>query len=320
MSYYIRRALQIIPMMVVISILVFFLVRATGDPLAMYAGNPNLSAEEREQIYKNFGLDKPLHIQYLTWAKNMLKGDWGNSFATGRPVKEMILERVPNSLILMGAAFVLSVAIGMILGIYSAIHQYSKTDFVSTVLAMLGFATPIFWLGMMAIIIFSVYFREWGLPSLPAGGMYDLSIGMTLGSVAKHLILPSIVISFIDMAPYIRYLRTGMLDVLKQDYVRTARAMGFKEKTVIYKYALRNALRPVSTIIFMRIPVFFGGAMITEQVFAWPGMGRLFWEHAQAADFPVLVSALLLVALAVMICNLIADFVYALLDPRVKYS
>jgi peptide/nickel transport system permease protein len=318
-AYVIRRVLQAIPLLLLISVMAFLLIRASGDPMSMYGQNANISAADRQRIITAHGWDKPKIVQYFYWLRDVLKGDWGNSLYTYQPVTHMILQKLPNTMILMGTVFLVTIIVAVPLGIYSALHQYSLSDYVITGISFFAFALPTFWLGLIFIMIFSVKFKAWGLPSLPAGGMYDLAEGKSLVGLLKHMILPVTVLSIVSMASYIRYLRASMLDVLREDYVRTARAKGLAERGVVWRHAFRNALIPLVTLITMNIPLIFSGALITEQVYAWPGMGRLFVDHATRADYPVLMGLVMAVSVLVVFFNLVADIVYAYIDPRIRF-
>lgn len=318
--YIVRRLVQSIPLLIGITIVAFALIHVSGDPMAVYNNNPRMSPEAKAAIAAKYGFDKPLYMQYFVWVSRVIQGDFGYSFSTFEPVSKMIGERLPNSLILMSAAFCITLLVAIPFGIYSAIKQYSWGDHLITGLAFVAFALPTFWLGLLAIMLFSVKFKQWGLPSLPAGGMYDVSVGKTFGQVAQHLILPAIVLGLVSAATYIRHLRASLLEVISQDYVRTARAKGLSERKVIYRHAIKNAMIPVVTLAMMDIPWLFAGALITEQVFAWPGMGRLFWEHAVKVDYPVLMGILVIVSSLVVLCNLLADILYAVLDPRIRFG
>jgi peptide/nickel transport system permease protein len=215
-----------------------------------------------------------------------MRGDWGSSLYTYEPVTAMILTRLPNTLILMGTVFLVTLLIAIPLGLYTAVHQYSPVDYVATGATFFAYAVPTFWLGLICIMVFSVKFQQWGLPSLPAGGMYDLTEGPSFLGLVRHLIMPTFVLSIVSLAGYVRYLRASMLDVLKQDYVRTARAKGVADRRLVWVHAFKNAALPLVTLIAMNIPRIFSGALITEQVFAWPGMGRLFVDHATPLTIP----------------------------------
>jgi peptide/nickel transport system permease protein len=319
-SYIARRLLQAIPLLFLISLISFMLIRLSGDPMSMYAQGSALTAEDRDRIMKQHGWDKPKPVQYLYWLRDVAQGDLGTSLYTYQPVTQMIWERLPNTLILMGTVFVVTLFVSIPLAVVSALRQYSRFDYLITGASFLAFALPTFWLGLMCIMIFAVKFKEWGLPYLPAGGMYDLTEGPSLSGLIKHLILPAFVLSIVSMASYIRYLRASMVEVLRDDYVRTARAKGLPELAVTWRHAFRNALIPLVTLITMNIPLIFSGALITEQVFAWPGMGRLFVDHANRGDYPVLMGLVLTVSVLVIAFNLVADIAYAWIDPRIRFG
>jgi peptide/nickel transport system permease protein len=319
-QYIARRLLQAVPLLFLISLVAFMMIRLSGDPMSMYAQGSALTAADRERIMKQHGWDKPKPVQYLYWLRDVAQGDLGTSLYTYQPVTQMIWERLPNTLILMGTVFIVTLAVSIPLAILSALRQYSRLDYLITGASFLAFALPTFWLGLVCIMLFAVKFKEWGLPYLPAGGMYDLVEGPSLGGLLKHLILPAFVLSIVSTASYIRYLRASMLEVLHDDYIRTARAKGLPEGVVTWRHAFRNALIPLVTLITMNIPLIFSGALITEQVFAWPGMGRLFVDHANRGDYPVLMGLVLTVSVLVIVFNLLADVVYAWIDPRIRFQ
>ncbi|MBL8129263.1 MAG: ABC transporter permease [Thermomicrobiales bacterium] len=318
--YVVRRILQAVPLLFLISVMSFMLIRMSGDPMSMYAQSSSLTQADRERIIKEHGWDQPRIVQYGYWLRDVARGDLGSSLYTYQPVTQMILERLPNTMILMGTVFVLTLVVSIPLAIISALKQYSKLDYLITGASFLAFALPTFWLGLMFIMIFAVKFKEWGLPYMPAGGMYDLVEGPSLLGLIKHLAMPAIVLSIVSMAAYIRYLRASMIEVLHDDYIRTARAKGLPEGTVTWRHAFRNALIPLVTLITMNIPLIFSGALITEQVFAWPGMGRLFVDHANRGDYPVLMGLVMTVSVLVVVFNLVADIAYAAIDPRIRFS
>jgi peptide/nickel transport system permease protein len=286
--------------------------------MAVYSSNPSLTAEDLERLEKTYGFDKPVYVQYLYWLRNIFMGNWGQSFLTHRDVLVMIVERLPNTLILMGTAFIVTLIVSIALGIYAATHQYSIGDCIVTGISFFGYSMPSFWFGLMLIIIFAVKFKEMGLPYLPAAGMYPIRGEPSFVELLKHLILPVAVLSLNSIARYSRYLRSSMLEVLNQDYVRTAHAKGLAGHVVVWRHALKNALIPLLTLVLLDIPFLFGGALIVEQVFAWPGMGRMYWEHAVWVDYPVLMGILVLISILVVLCNLIADISYAFIDPRIR--
>ena len=316
--YIIRRLIVSIPVLVGVSLVAFFLVQASGDPMAVYISNPNLSGEDIERLEKSLGLDKPVYVQYFIWLSKAITGDWGQSFLTHQDVREMIGTRLGNTLILMGTAFVVALTLSLILGIYSATHQYTLGDYIVTVISFFGYSMPSFWFGLMLIIVFAVMFKEWGLPYLPAAGMHPIRDEPSFLQLLRHMVLPVTVLSLITVPKYTRYLRSSMLEVISQDYMRTARAKGLTERTILSRHAFKNAVIPLITLIMLDIPHLFSGALITEQVFAWPGMGRMYWEHAVWIDYPVIMGIILLVSVLVVLCNLLADVSYAFLDPRIR--
>ena len=317
LKYVGKRILQAIPMLFAITIIIFALLQAMpGDPLDMYLENPNATPEAIERIKEAHGLNDPVHIQYLNWLKGILTGDWGVSINSRRPVLTLIGERLMPTLQLTGTSFLLALIIAVPVGVYSAIHKGKVFDNVATPITFLGISMPSFWFGLILQLVFAV-----GLRLLPSGGRVSVA-GAGAGSaldVARHLVLPSIVLSLIYFASWTRYTRSNFLDVLGQDFIRTARAKGLQEKKVLFVHALRNALIPMVTVIMLDIPVIFSGATITETVFAWPGMGTLFYDSLSKQDFPILMGILLINAALVILANLLADIIYALLDPRIKY-
>jgi len=316
--YIVRRILISIPILLGVSLIAFFLVQASGDPMAVYNSNPNISSEDLARLEKTYGFDKPVYMQYLYWLRNTVKGDWGQSFLTHQNVLEMIQQRLGNTLILMFTSLIVTVTISLVLGIYTATHQYSFGDYAITGFSFFGYAMPSFWFGLMLIIVFAVKARELGLPYLPAAGMYPIRGEPSFGALLKHMVLPVTVLSLSSVAKYTRYLRSSMLEVIQQDYIRTARSKGLSERVVLWGHAFKNAIIPLITLVMLDIPFLFSGALITEQVFAWPGMGRMYWEHANWVDYPVLMGIILLVSVMVVFCNLIADISYAFVDPRIR--
>jgi peptide/nickel transport system permease protein len=317
-SFVARRFLQTVPLVLLISLFAFLVIRIAGDPMSMYGLNPNMTADDRARIITEHGWDRPLLVQYLYWLRDLVKGDWGHSLYTYESVTAMIRARLSNTLILMGSVFAVTLLVSIPLGIYTATHQSSRLDHLITGSAFFAYSLPTFWLGLICIMVFSVKFQQWGFPSLPAGGMYSLRDGPSTLGLLQHLVLPCFVLSIVSVASYIRHLRASMLDVLHQDYVRTARAKGVPDREVIWKHAFKNAALPLVTLISLNIPRIFSGALITEQVFAWPGMGRLFVDHATRADYPVLMGLVISVSVLVAIFNLLADVAYAYLDPRIR--
>lgn len=340
--YIVRRLLIAIPQLIIISLLLFILANAMGDPLASFAGRRRPRSSDRDRLKRQLGLDQPIPVQYLIWLvgndwmeidvdgdgipeatgarRGILRGDFGTSFMERRPVLEMIGERVQNTLILMLTAEIVILALSLFIGIYSALRQYSALDYIFTAFSFVGYSMPIFWLALILMYVFAVRFKAWGLPHLPTVGMYDLSVGKTIPQVARHLILPVATISIMSIAGYSRYIRSQMLEVIHQDYIRTAYAKGLPGRLVIVGHALKNAALPLVTLIGMDLPLLMSGAVVTESIFAWPGMGRLFYDAAKDTDVPVLMGVLFLISVLVVLFQIITDVTYTLLDPRIRYD
>jgi peptide/nickel transport system permease protein len=319
--YLLRRLIQSVPLLLGISILTFLLLQATpGGPLAM-SENPGASgrvtAETLARLRARYGLDDPIYIQYLNWLKGTVQGDWGTSFNTGRPVLTMITERLPTTLQLTGLSLLVTLLIALPIGLISAIKQYSWFDYLATSFSFFGISIPSFWLALMLVYCFA-----FKLDILPNAGLSDPRIAYhgwdALLDRGKHLIMPVAVLSLTSTASLTRYLRASMLDVIGQDYIRTARAKGLKERAIVIGHALRNGAVPMVTVLALEIPDLFIGAVIVESIFAIPGMGRLFIESANLRDYPVLMGILLIASALVIASNLIADVVYGWLDPRIS--
>ena len=318
--YLARRLVQTVPLLLLISIIGFGIIQLTGDPLAAYTMETALSREDIARLRAYYGLDQPVYVQYLNWLGNLARGDWGTSYVAHKPVLDLILQRLPNTLMLVAASYTLILTVSIVLGIYTAIRQYSWVDHLVTGLAFVGISIPSFWLGLILLVVFAVGTRNLGLPYFPAGGMYDLSVGPTVPQVLWHLVLPAVTLATVVTANYIRYIRASMLEVLHNDYVRTARAKGLHNGVILRRHAFRNAAIPLVTLIGLDLPRFLSGSLVVEAIFAWPGLGRLFWEHAERTDIPVLMAIMMLTAAMVVFFNLLADVAYAFLDPRIRYG
>ncbi len=314
-AYVFRRVAQALVILFIITILCFALTRLSSDPMSQYANRPGITAADRIAIAKSLGLDQPMPVQYLKWLQLALQGNLGNSFFSHRPVVQMIGERLPMTLILTGTAEVVIVIVSLLLGILAAVKQYSFTDNVITTFSFIGYSMPIFFIAFGVIEIFAVQFKEWHLPYLPTGA--DIWNPSDPFQLVRHMILPVSCLVVIQVANYSRYLRSSILEVLGQDYVRTARAKGLSRGSVLFKHVVRNAILPFVTIIGLDIPFLLGGALVTETVFAWPGMGRLFWEYAERGDYPVVLGVLLITSTAVVMCTIIVDLLYTVVDPRI---
>jgi peptide/nickel transport system permease protein len=318
--YVIKRTLLMIPILLGITVLSFGVMHlAPGGPAeAQMEFSAKASAEARERLRKLYGADQPVYIQYATWLKNFVTLDFGTAFADGRKVKDKILERLPITLTINLLSLGLVLLIAIPIGIMSATRQYSLLDRFTTIFVFIGFSTPSFWLALLLIYLFGV---QWGV--LPISGIHSLDItGLTfwgrLADEANHLILPVFVSAFGGLAGLSRYVRNNMLEVMRQDYVRTARAKGLSERVVIYKHALRNALMPVITILGLSLPGMIGGSAIMETVFSIPGMGLLMFQAVLSRDYNLAMGILVPAAFLTMIGNFLADIGYAFTDPRVR--
>ena len=317
-SYIARRVAQALFTLLIITVLCFLLTRFSGDPIAQYAANPRMSAEDKAALRERLGLNQPLPVQYLKWLGLAIQGDMGQSFFAKQPVSKMIAERLPNTLILMFVAEIFIISFALILGIISAVKQYTAVDNVITAFSFVGYSIPIFFSALGLMLIFAVQFKEWGLPYLPTGAaVWDKKDPV---EYIKNLVLPVTALVFVQTAGYSRFVRSSMLEVLGLDYVRTARAKGLTSRTVLFKHALRNAALPLVTIVGLDIPFLLGGAIVTESVFSWPGMGRLFWEYAQRSDYPVVLGVLLIISTAVVLFTIVTDVLYTFVDPRIRLS
>ena len=315
-KYIIRRILGTVPLLLLITFVSFVIMQSVpGGPLSVYRNNPRVTAKDLERIEKQLGLDKPLPVQYAIWLRNLLQGDWGESFAASRPVLPLVQERLLNTFYLMGASFLVALLIAFPVGILSATRQYSFFDHLATMFSFVGLSVPIFWLGLVALIVFSLK-----LGWFPAGGMRTIGSTFSVTDRLRYLILPMSVMALHSAGQYSRYLRSSMLEAIHQDYVTTARAKGLSDRRVIYSHALRNAVIPLITIVALDLPQLFSGALLAETVFSWPGMGRLFWRSAMRFDYPVLMALITITAFLVIFFNLLVDVVYAYVDPRIRFQ
>ncbi len=317
-----RRLLHTIPLLIGITLVSFLIMQmAPGDPVDLLTER-NATAEERARVRSLYGLDRPLHVQYWIWLTNMVRGDFGHSYVRGRPVLDMILERLPNTVYLNLVVSVLIYSVAIPVGVASALRQYSRFDHVVTSTAFLGQALPNFWFGLL--LIYGIALRT---DLIPVGGI--ATYGVTLAEYGfwpvvldrlRYLILPVIVMGLSAMAGVTRYMRSGMLEVIRQDYVRTARAKGLNERVVIYKHAMRNALLPIVTIIGFELPVLFSGSVIIENIFSWPGLGTLSVNAVFMRDYMVIMAFNVIGATLVILGNFIADILYMIVDPRISYD
>jgi len=314
LKFIFRRFLQAIPLIIGVSIIGFGLMHlAPGGPLAVYTLNPTIQAQDIERIKVALGLDQPVHIQYLKWAAGMFSGTWGHTFFGGRPVLDVIVERVPATFVLMLSALSLAILIGTAIGMLGAVKRYSLFDYLATTGALFALSFPTFWFGLMAIYMFAVRLR-W----LPSGGMFELGSEGDPLDLVRHLILPTLVLALVLVATWSRYARSSFLEVIHQDYIRTARAKGLVERDVMLKHAFPNAVVPLIALFGIQLPTLFSGALVTETIFGWPGMGRLFVDSLTMKEYPVLMGMMMFTALFVIVGNLAADIGIAMVDPRVR--
>jgi len=306
-----RRLAQMVPQLLILFTISFALIHLT--PGTTGAINPESgSAQNLEALRAGLGLDRPLPVQYADWLGHMLRLDFGQSYLDGQPVLAKILERLPATLLLTGTALLVSIALAIPLGVLSAMRRNTWLDYQITVFAFLGISVPAFWAGIVAIIVFGVLLR-W----LPVQGMRSIDGGGPL-DVLQHLLLPAVVLALEGTAALTRYIRSSMTDVLGEDYIRTAWAKGLRERSVISRHAIRNALLPAVTIVGLRLPILVGGAVLIETVFAWPGIGRLGFESVSQRDYPVILGLLVFTGILTIVGNLLADIAYAVIDPRVR--
>jgi peptide/nickel transport system permease protein len=318
-----RRTLQAIPLLILISLILFVILHnAPGGGLGPYLQNPHITQADIARLKHNLGYDKPIVVQYVLWLGHVITGDFGYSTSNSEPVFNAILERLPATLELMISSFVIAFLIGVSAGLFAAIRPYSVWDYFITTFAFFGQSMPVFWFALMMQLAFAVH----GIP-LPGGYQIQLpSAGISSGDTfdfgdrVTHLILPAIVLALLQVALYSRFMRSSMLEVIRTDYMRTAWAKGLNFRTVLFKHGLKNALIPLVTVTALTLPGLFGGAIVTETIFAWPGEGRLFFNALGQQDIALMMGYLVFNAFLVVFFNLFADVAYAWLDPRVKYD
>ena len=318
-GYLAKRLLLAVPILLGASTIIFFLMHAApGDPTSLYLANPNIDPRVIEQMRRNLGLDQPVYIQYVKWLSSFLRGDFGYSFSQHRAISQILKDAVPNTLLLSAVALIFTYIIGVVVGTVQAVRQYSWSDNVATMLSFFFNSMPSFWLGLMLMLLFSYKF-QW----LPASQMTSVEYEFLSGfgkiiDRAKHLLLPSLALGLVSVASVARYMRSGMLEQIRQDYVRTARAKGLGERSVIFKHAMRNALIPIVTLLGLSLPFLISGAVFIETIYAWPGMGRTIVTAIFQRDYPVVLAGAFAVAVMVILGNLLADILYSVVDPRVR--
>lgn len=341
--YIIRRILQAIPLLILVNILIFVIIKLAGDPFAYLAIDPAVSEEDRAFFRRSLGLDDPLPLQFVHWylgddwyqrdlnfdgepdtygsRRGILRGDLGESIARRRPVGEVIAQYLPNTLLLGFTALAVTVLVGVSIGVFAALRQYSFWDNLITTISFVTFSMPIFLIALLFVLLFAVIPDRLGLPHLPISHMHSPGKEGDIGDLIVHMILPVLSLAAIQTAGYARFVRASMLDVINSDYVRTARAKGLSERRITIVHTFRNAALPLIALIALDIPIFLAGAVVTESIFQWPGMGTLFIQSlTRQLDPPVLQIFVLLTATAVVIFQILADVVYAWVDPRIRYD
>jgi peptide/nickel transport system permease protein len=317
-QFILRRILIAVPTLLGISIIIFAIISLSpGDPFSELAQNPDIPLEVRQNLRKQLGIDDPLPVQYVRWLKSMLKGDWGFSIANRVNVTQLIKQRLPTTLFVLGSAQLIALLIALPVGVISAVKQYSWLDQIATTLSFLGFSLPTFFTGLVFILVFSINFGWFPMiysSNIEARGLEWVGLSI------KNAIMPIMVLALAEGAQLTRYVRSSMLDVIQLDYVRTARAKGLTERAVTIRHALRNALIPVVTILALQLPTVFTGAVVTEQIFRVPGIGSLLITSLNRKDLPVIMSIVFTYSMLVVLFTLIADVLYSVLDPRIKYS
>ena len=341
-KYVIRRLLQAIPLVGVVAMVVFILVQISGDPLAYLTDNPNVTEQDRRIARARFGLDDPLGIRFINWLigdewykrdmdgdgeadsygerKGILRGDFGTSIVYRQPVTSVIKLYFPRTLLLGAAYYVLTLSLSFALGIFMALRPYTTADNLLTGAAFFTHSVPSFLMALILVQIFAVQFKHWNLPYLPVSGMYDPRGDHSTDELLRHMVLPVLSLSLIGIATISRYVRAALLEVIHSDYVRTARAKGLMERRVVFLHALKNASLPVITLIGLQVPFVLGGAVITETIFSWPGMGTVYIHALGGLDSFVITAYVLLTAVLVVSFSLLTDLAYAWVDPRIRYS
>ncbi|BCH21659.1 peptide ABC transporter permease [Mesorhizobium sp. L-8-10] len=314
-AFLLNRFMQSIVLLVIVSIIGFLVLNLIpGGPMSQYALDPGMTQEDLDRLAEQLGLNRPFWVQYLEWAWRLLQGDWGTSFRDGNPVTTVIGRHIWATFLLMGSSTAIAIAVGTWIGIRGATRRYSAFDYLATVGAMVALSIPTFWFGLIGIYVFSLE-----LGWLPAGNMYTIGDGSVLNYL-HHLIMPSIVLALVHIAIWSRFMRSSTLDAMSQEFVKTARAKGVSERRVILKHVVGNALLPMITLAGVQLPSILTGALVTETVFTWPGMGRLFLDSLGYSDYPVVMGLLMFSAILTIAGNLIADIVVALVDPRIRLA
>ncbi|MDO4619368.1 MAG: ABC transporter permease [Lachnospiraceae bacterium] len=316
LKYVAKRLLAAVPTFFGITILAFIILNmAPGSPLDAMLADPRINAAELERKRQALGLNQPVLVQYFSWLRQFLSGNLGFSYSTQRPVAAMILERLPATALLASCSILLSLIVSIPLGIFAAAKPNSPRDFCSSGIALFMMAAPNFFVGLILIYFFAIVFQI-----LPSGGMYDSSGTRSIADLLRHMLMPCLVLSFQQIGGWVRHMRSSMLDVMQEDYIRTARSKGLTRTAVLFRHGLKNSLIPVVTVVGMSIPSVVGGAVVTEQIFGWPGIGTLMVTAIQARDYPVIMGVTVMLSAAVLLANILTDLAYGILDPRISYK
>jgi peptide/nickel transport system permease protein len=320
LTFILKRLLLAIPLLLGVATILFVVLHlAPGDPTSFYF-NPDVDPQVIALMRKNLGLDQPIYVQYLRWIKSFLQGDFGTSFAQHRPVIEILKDAIPNTLLLSGVSMLIIFTVGVLVGTVQAVRQYSFADNLATVVSFFFYSMPEFWFALMLVLLFSYKFQILPASQMTSVNYEYLGVPAKLWDRLQHLILPAVALGIGSAAGVARYARGGLLEVIRQDYIRTARAKGLSERKVIFKHAMRNAMIPIVTLFGLTIPFLMGGAVLIETIFAWPGMGRVIVTAIFQRDYPVVMAAAFLFAVFVVLGNLLADVLYAVVDPRIRYD
>lgn len=317
MQYFIRRLLINIPVLFAVTIAIFGLINlAPGDPIDFFVNEEmGISRDDLAFLEERFGLNDPIHVRYLKWVRNAVQGDLGFRFKNGDDVAEVLAQRLQRTLILMGAALSVAIVGGVLLGVFIGLRQYSFWDFALTGLSFVGISMPAFIAGIFGLYIFSVQ-----LGWFPSGGMRTVGVPPTFLDLLYHLVLPAGTLAILQLATFMRYTRFSVLEVKQADYIRTARSKGIKDRLVTWRHTVRNAILPVVTVIGFSLPPLVAGALFTETIYSWPGMGSLFVDAVLVRDYPMVMGIMLVIALVVLVANLLTDFAYGLVDPRIRFE
>jgi peptide/nickel transport system permease protein len=322
-AFAIRRIIGAIPLLLFVSVAVFALLHAApGGPTGAYMRRGSMNAADLAALEQKLGLNDPMPVQYGKWLGRVLQGDLGMAVTTKRPVAVEIMDRLPHTLTLMAVAWGVTLLVAIPIGIFSAVRQYSRFDHLVTTLTFIGQSIPIFWFGLILLLVFYMRLENpvTGQPLMPAGGVATMGEPFSLADRIHHLILPVTMLAAGWVAWYSRFLRASMLETIHQDYVRTARAKGLNERLVTLRHAFRNAAIPLVTLMALDVPFLFTGALFTEVIFAWPGMGRLFYAAAERRDYGLLMAIIMITSVLIVLANILADMLYAWLDPRIRLS